>query len=55
MSTTAPAVEVSGLVVRYGSLVAVNGVDLQAGNGEVVAVLGRNGAGKTSTIEAIEG
>ena len=55
MSITAPAVEVSGLVVRYGSVVAVNGVDLHAGQGEVVAVLGRNGAGKTSTIEAIEG
>ena len=55
MATTAPAVQVSGLVVRYGTVAAVNGVDLHAGKGEVVAVLGRNGAGKTSTIEAIEG
>jgi len=53
--TSRPALDVSGLVVRYGDVVAVAGVDLQAAAGEVVAVLGRNGAGKTSTIEAIEG
>jgi ABC-2 type transport system ATP-binding protein len=53
--TSRPALEVTGLVVRYGAVVAVDGVDLQAAAGEVLAVLGRNGAGKTSTIEAIEG
>ncbi len=53
--TSQPALDVSGLVVRYGEVVAVDGVDLQAAAGEVVAVLGRNGAGKTSTVEAIEG
>ena len=50
-----PAVEVNGLVVNYGPLTAVDGVDLEADAGEVVALLGRNGAGKTSTVEAIEG
>jgi ABC-2 type transport system ATP-binding protein len=50
-----PAIEVSGLVVRYGSLVAVDHLDLEADNGEVVALLGRNGAGKTSTVETLEG
>src|ERR1700722_14249170 len=53
--TSRPALDVTGLVVRYGGVVAGGGVDLQAAAGEVVAVLGRNGAGKTSTIEAIEG
>jgi ABC-2 type transport system ATP-binding protein len=49
------AVEVSGLVVRYGDLDAVDGVDLSAKAGEVVALLGPNGAGKTSTVETLEG
>jgi ABC-2 type transport system ATP-binding protein len=50
-----PAVEVSELVVRYGPVTAVDGVNLDADHGEVVALLGRNGAGKTSTVETIEG
>jgi ABC-2 type transport system ATP-binding protein len=52
---TRPAVDVSGLVVRYGDVVAVGGLDLQAHAGQVVALLGRNGAGKTSTVETLEG
>ncbi len=50
-----PAVEVEHLVVRYGSLVAVDGVSFDADAGEVVALLGPNGAGKTSTVETLEG
>ena len=51
----APAVSVSGLVVRYGSLVAVDGVSFSAEAGEVLALLGPNGAGKTTTVETLEG
>ena len=49
------AVEVTGLSVRYGELVAVNDVSFSAEAGQVTAVLGPNGAGKTSTIEVCEG
>ncbi|MFT7839053.1 ABC transporter ATP-binding protein [Saccharothrix sp. BKS2] len=50
-----PAVEVSGLVKRYGSTVAVNGLDLTLATGTVLALLGPNGAGKTTTAEVCEG
>ncbi len=49
------AVDVSGLVVRYGELTAVDGISFSATEGEVVALLGPNGAGKTTTIETLEG
>jgi ABC-2 type transport system ATP-binding protein len=50
-----PAVEVAGLVKRYGANVAVDGLDLVAASGQVTAVLGPNGAGKTTTVEICEG
>lgn len=50
-----PALEVSGLVVRYGSIVAVDDVSFTAEAGSVLALLGPNGAGKTSTVETLEG
>lgn len=50
-----PAIEISGLVKRYGSTTAVDGLTLTARRGEVTALLGPNGAGKTSTIEICEG
>jgi ABC-2 type transport system ATP-binding protein len=49
------AVEVDDLTVRYGDVVAVDGISFTAGAGEITAVLGPNGAGKTSTIEVLEG
>ncbi|GAA2790650.1 ABC transporter ATP-binding protein [Kitasatospora paracochleata] len=50
-----PAVEVTGLVKRYGSKTAVDGLDLTIARGTVTAVLGPNGAGKTTTVETCEG
>lgn len=54
MSTPA-AVEITGLVKRYGSATAVDGLTLTAGRAQITALLGPNGAGKTSTIEICEG
>jgi ABC-2 type transport system ATP-binding protein len=50
-----PAVEVRGLVMRYGDVVAVDGLDLTIERGTITAVLGPNGAGKTTTLETCEG
>ena len=43
------------LVVRYGDVVAVDGVSFSGEEGAVLALLGPNGAGKTSTVETLEG
>ena len=43
------------MVKQYGSVVAVNGLDLQVVRGECFGLLGPNGAGKTTTIEILEG
>lgn len=51
----ATALDVRDLVIRYGDVLAVDSVSFVARHGEVTVVLGRNGAGKTSTIEACEG
>ena len=47
--------EVRDLHVRYGSVDALTGVSLDVGAGEVVTVLGANGAGKSSLLNAIAG
>lgn len=49
------ALEVDDLTVRYGDVTAVNSISFVARRGEITALLGRNGAGKTSTLEACEG
>jgi ABC-2 type transport system ATP-binding protein len=49
------AVEVEGLKVQYGDVVAVEDVSFTAQAGQITAVLGPNGAGKTTTVEVLEG
>ena len=45
--------EVKGLEVRYGGIRAVKGIDLGVDEGELVCLIGANGAGKTSTVKAL--
>jgi len=47
--------EIKNLVVDYGIIRAIKGIDLHVKEGSIVAVLGANGAGKTSTIRTING
>jgi ABC-2 type transport system ATP-binding protein len=47
------AIEASGLRKRYGSVVALDGVDLQAETGIVLGLLGPNGAGKTTAVRIL--
>jgi len=49
------ALSIHGLKVRYGAIEAVKGVDIEVAEGSVVALLGANGAGKTSTLRTISG
>ena len=49
------ALEVSGLEARYGRARILFDVALEVGAGEAVALLGRNGAGKSTTLRAILG
>jgi len=46
---------VSELVVKYGQVNAVNGISVNAGKGQIVALVGANGAGKSSMLRAITG
>jgi fructose transport system ATP-binding protein len=55
-STVAPVVlEAKGLVKRYGHVTALHGADFELRAGEVTAVVGDNGAGKSSLIKALSG
>ena len=55
MNARAPLLQVTGLAVSYGGIKAVKGIDLEVASGEMVCLIGANGAGKTSTLKAIAG
>jgi ABC-2 type transport system ATP-binding protein len=50
-----PAIRICGLSVRYGSFVALDGLDLEVRRGEVIGLVGPNGAGKSSTLRVLTG
>jgi branched-chain amino acid transport system ATP-binding protein len=52
---SAPILRIAGLGVAYGGIQAVKGIDLEIRAGELIALIGANGAGKTSTLRAITG
>jgi len=49
------ALKISDLRVNYGGIAAVKGISLEVERGEIVTLIGANGAGKTSTLKAIVG
>lgn len=53
--TTTPVIDVANLTLDYGDFRAVSDLSFQVEAGELYALLGTNGAGKTSTLEVIEG
>ena len=55
VSQTANAIEVEGLVKRYGDFLALRGVELRVSTGESFGFIGPNGAGKTTLLRVISG
>ena len=54
-STTPIVMRAKGLVKRYGQVTALDGVDFELRAGEILAVIGDNGAGKSSLIKCLSG
>ncbi len=54
-TATAPVLHAKGLVKRYGQVTALDGCDFEVMPGEIMAVIGDNGAGKSSLIKALSG
>jgi branched-chain amino acid transport system ATP-binding protein len=52
---TGRALQLDGLQVSYGAIVAVKGIDVTVDEGEVVTLIGANGAGKSTTLKAVAG
>ena len=52
---TGTLLEISGLTCRYGRIEALHGVSLKVGAGELVALVGANGAGKTTMLRTVSG
>lgn len=50
-----PAIQISGLTIRYGTFLAVDQLDLEVRRGELFGLLGPNGAGKSSTLRVLIG
>ncbi|PZQ76300.1 MAG: ABC transporter ATP-binding protein [Variovorax paradoxus] len=53
--STEPVLDVRELRASYGATPILQGVDLQVGKGEIVALIGRNGVGKTTTMRCLVG
>jgi len=54
-TTIKPALQVSDLRVRFGGVLAVDGVSLEVASGAILGLIGPNGAGKTTIFDAISG
>ncbi|MBK6319397.1 MAG: ABC transporter ATP-binding protein [Dehalococcoidia bacterium] len=50
-----PLLEVSGLAAGYGAIAAIKGISLVVEDGEIVTLIGSNGAGKSTTLRAVSG